>query len=81
MVKLTEEKLELNISFAMKLSHLLFALCCSPGQPYLSDPLRIIDHYMGSKLERNKCTTIKKTPSFSDMKPNSNTQVYFSKIP
>lgn len=69
-VTLREEKLELDIPSPMKLSPAFrFALCCSPGQqglslPYLSDPQRIIGHYMGSKHDRNKCTAIKKKIHF-----------------
>ena len=80
-VKLTEEQLQLAIASPMKLS-LTCSSCCtmlqsSPGAAgvgfatYLSDSQRITDCYMGSKQERNKCTAVKKTPSFSATKNKS----------
>lgn len=73
-VKLTEEKLQLTIASPTKLSVTCSLLCAvlqsSPGAagfsfvPYLSDPWRITDCYMGSKHERNKRTAIKKNSLF-----------------
>lgn len=90
-VKLAEEKLQLAIASPMKLPLTCSSLCSglqsSPGAagfgfaPYRSDSQRIMDHYMGSKHERNKRTAIKKTPSFSAMKNKISSQVYFSKFP
>lgn len=85
-VTLTEQKLELDIP-SLPWNSLTCSLLCSVLHSRaefvfaLPECLRrIIDHYMGSKHDRNKCTTIKKS-IFSNMKTNSNTQVYFSKIP
>ena len=90
-VKLTEEKLQLAIASAMKLSLACSSLCTmlqpSPGAaefgfvPYLSDPCRIMGRYMGSKHERNKRTAIKKLPLFLPQKTRAVHRFIFLKSP